>query len=209
MPKFKKGEYVIINEGVDEGNIGVIDEITFRENKFIPGANEARYRVCTINNPKGILLNESKLDIMYDDKLFEEAVSKSHLFCEMASVKWGFESIKLGVFEDEPGNIPHFHFYRGIAPEKGVPKNARSGGGCICIEKPNYFIHASHKDTMSIKEIKGLIEFLNSPHKSITNITNWEYIISLWNDNNPMRKQVPLNIPIPKYKNDMESVTEK
>lgn len=206
MSEFEKGENVMIIEGEEKGNIAVISDITFRSN--IHG--KTRYEVCTLDHPEGFLINEAKLDIILDSQipLLEAAAEQSHLFTEMAHVKGGFNSIKLGVFEDETGNIPHFHFYKGLKPEGGIPKNARTSGGCICFTTPNYFVHAKHDEKMDKKEIKGLIEFLNKKHESIIDITNWEYMITLWNDNNPLRKQIPINLKIPEYTHNMKSIRD-
>lgn len=206
MIKFSIGENVMIIGGEEEGNVAVISDITLRSN--LPGGT--RYKVCTLNYPEGFLINEAKLDMILDSQipLLEAAAEQSHLFTEMAHVKGGFNSIKLGVFEDETGDIPHFHFYKGLKPEGGIPKNARTSGGCICFMSPNYFLHAGHKETMDKKEMKGLIEFLNKDHESISGITNWIYMISLWNDNNPLRKQVPINTKIPAYTHNMESIKD-
>ena len=134
----------------------------------------------------------------------EEKLDNEYLV-EMATIKWGFMSIKLAVYENE-GSYPHFHFYKGLKPEGGIPKEYRNGGGCICLEEAKYFIHENHTETMEPKEIKGLIKFLKSPHKSFKNITNWEYIIDLWNTNNTDQKQLDLSISIPEYKSDMENI---
>ena len=209
MAKYKVGTYVTITSGSEKGNIGVIDEITQRG---IPKEGlEARYRVCTLNNPKGILLKESIVEELCECEipLLESAANESHLFCEMATVKGGFMSIRLSVFENE-GMIPHFHFYKGIAPNKGINKSKRSGGGCICFMEPKYFSHATHDETMTSKEIKGLIEFLKAPHEIIKEISNWKYMLTLWNSENDDKKyQIPMDTPIPEYKSDMENAIGK
>lgn len=203
MNKFNKGENVMIIEGEEKGNVAVVSDITLHSS--ISGGT--RYKVCTLNHPEGFLINEAKLEMILDSEipLLEAAAEQSHLFTEFAAVKGGFNSIKLGVFEGE-GQIPHFHFYKNRAPEKGIPKDARSGGGCICFETPNYFLHGSHKETMDRKEIKGLIDFLKKKHETLKSVTNWEYMVSLWNDNNPDQKQISMDIPIPEYKSNMRIV---
>ena len=146
---------------------------------------------------------------MSNTKLYSHGYDliNQHLF-EMATVKGGFMSIKLAIFGSE-GPIPHFHFYKGIAPEESIPNNGSRGGGCLCMDRPLYFNHGSHKETLSSKEIKGLIKFLQEPNKRFKSISNWVYLIGLWNDNNPTQTQLPMNIPIPDYKSDMGSVSTR
>lgn len=130
-------------------------------------------------------------------------------FLEMATIKWGFMSIKLAIYGDEGSGYPHFHFYKNLKPEEGVPASYRSGGGCLAIESTNYFVHGGHQEKLDSKEINGLITFLNEKNKTIDSITNWEYIIALWNDNNPEQKQLSMDLPIPDYRSDMDTVQEK
>lgn len=139
----------------------------------------------------------------YEDGVF---YSGDERFLEMATVKWGFDSIKLAVYGSE-GPIPHFHFYKGIAPEKSIPPNTK-GGGCICIEEAKYFVHSSHKATLNNKEAEHLIDFLRMQNKTFPELTNWQYILGLWNDSNSDQKQVSLDLKIPDYTGNMESIKE-
>ena len=148
------------------------------------------------------ILNE-EIELGEDNDYHGEVES----YYEMAQVKWGFMSIKLAVYGKE-GKYPHFHFYKGCAPEKGIPDEKLNGGGCLCIESANYFIHGTHTEKMSPKEIDGLIEFLRKKNRTFTSITNWEYIVGQWNDNNPDQKQLPVNIDIPDYRSDMNTTQE-
>ena len=61
---------------------------------------------------------------------------------------------------------------------------------------------------MNPKEIDGLIAFLRKKNRTFTSITNWEYIVGQWNDNNPDQKQLPVNIDIPDYRSDMNTIQE-
>lgn len=139
----------------------------------------------------------------------KEIINNSEPFLEMATVKWGFMSIKLAIYGSEGSGYPHFHFFKNLKPEGGIPESYRSGGGCLAIESANYFIHGGHREKLDSKEIKGLIKFLNEKNKTIKSVTNWEYIIALWNDNNPDMKQLPLDINIPNYKSNMDTVQDK
>lgn len=126
-------------------------------------------------------------------------------YLEMAQIKWGFMSIKLAIYGDE-GLIPHFHFYKGCAPEKGIPKDKINGGGCICITSPNYFSHGNHNEKLSSKEIEGLKEFLKKQNKLDPKKNNWEMILLSWGLENPDRDIVPLNLKMPNWTSDMETI---
>ena len=134
--EYEMNQFVRINE---TGEIGQIKEITYHSADY----GKTRYRVATLQNESGQLLLESKIsDLDPDNKSDWEEVDNichvSHTFCEMATLKWGFCIIKLAVFSDE-GMIPHFHFFKGIAPEKSIPKGKIHDGGCICLTSANYF----------------------------------------------------------------------
>lgn len=115
-------------------------------------------------------------------------------------------SIKLAIYGKEGTGYPHFHFFKGLKLDGGIPEEYRNGGGCLCIERPNYFVHEHHTDTLSSKEINGLIRFLKEKNKTFKSVTNWEYMIGQWNDNNPDQKQISMDIPIPEYKSNMRIV---
>lgn len=152
----------------------------------------------TESTESGDIMNENILDMEIDD--YES-------YFEIAQVKWGFMSIKLAIYGKE-GSYPHFHFYKECAPEKGIPEEKKASGGCLCIESANYFIHGTHTEKMNPKEIDGLIAFLRKKNRTFTSITNWEYIVGQWNDNNPDQKQLPVNIDIPDYRSDMNTIQE-
>jgi len=137
------------------------------------------------------------------DDAYDKPTHISYL--EMATVAGGFDSIKLAIWGRE-GNYPHFHFYRGLDPNEGIPSKGK-GGGCILFEEEKYFLHGSHKDSMDTREIRSLINFLNS--KNELGHTVWKYMIYLWNTNNPQVVQVDLNTPIPEYYHNMPNVVVK
>jgi len=129
--------------------------------------------------------------------------------CDCVTISGGFESIKLAVYDKEGTGYPHFHFYHGLKPEGGIPGSKKSGGGCICFKEAAYFTHSNHKDTMDNSEIKSLIKFLNSIYKKEFGITVWQYMITVWNDQNPNCTQLPLDLSIPKYYASMPTVQAK
>ena len=94
--------------------------------------------------------------------------------------------MKISVYGGE-GPIPHFHFYYDNPSE----------GGCIRLDKPEYFSHGRHTRTLSSSEKKEMISFLKSPHKSFGKygLTNWQVICIYWDDNNkdfPFDKDAPM-----------------
>ena len=142
------------------------------------------------------------------DEYVVDPTQKDHVdvaYLEMAAVGGGFMSIKLAVWGNE-GNYPHFHFYKGVKPNAGIP-NKGKGGGCILFKEAKYFLHGTHKDTMNRNEIEALIEFLKSTHE--IGITVWKYMIFLWNDNNPNSIQVDPDTEIPEYYSNMPNIKKK
>lgn len=205
--EYEVNQFIKIDE---TGEIGQIKEIIYHSAD--PG--KSRYRVATLKNESGELLLESKITQLYEeDKDDWEEVERmchtSHTFCEMATLKWGFCSIKLAVFSDE-GMIPHFHFFKGIAPEKAIPKDKINEGGCICFESANYFTHGGHKETLKRHECEELVKFLKLPCKNNKKLTNWEMLLSIWNlENDDPKKEILEDLPIPEYKHDMLTIQEE
>ena len=197
MDKFKENDRVVFLTEEHMGTVGTVKE------------KSSVYRIET-DNGDPIWVPESKLGFenIMNEPVDEISHDTNSCFIEMATVKGGFMSIKIAIYGSE-GKYPHFHFYKGIASKQGIPKEKRGGGGCICIDSANYFMHGSHTDTMDRKEIDGLIKFLKSPHKLLKEYTNWEYIISEWDQNNPDQKQLPIDLPIPDYKHNMGSIQER
>ena len=75
--------------------------------------------------------------------------------------------------------IPHFH----------IESNDGKFICCVCILKPNYFIHPGKEGTLNSKQCKELDEFLRSEYKGAPfikgKITIWQMICIEWNNNNP------------------------
>ena len=130
----------------------------------------------------------------------DEVIQEEVFIGEMAAIKGGFKNVKLAVWGSEGNGYPHFHFYRGVAPNAGIP-NKGQGGGCILFEKPNYFHHKTHTEYLTKRESKELVPFLKAKHE--TGGTNWQFILGTWNGANPGMKQFPMDTPIPNYKYDM------
>lgn len=128
---------------------------------------------------------------------------------EMAAIAGGFINIRLAIYGNE-GNYPHFHFYHNTPANQGI-KNQGYGGGCLMIKEPIYFIHGSHTETLGNDEIEPLLKFLNSKYVNPKiDMTNWQYLVHLWNENNPRTivNGERCNAPPPYVKN-MKSYREK
>ena len=119
------------------------------------------------------------------------------------------EETRIGEFDDENGNniiivvfsregsIPHLHFYRGKkVPPKGI------GGGCIKLKEPEFFKHGTHQDKLNPRDVKLLVEFLKQPYSKLPKITNWEFVVILWNANNHTWAMPP-DSKIPDYLNEL------
>lgn len=121
-----------------------------------------------------------------------------------------FEMSKVGEFKgkkynftifvntDDPGNTPHFHII-----DSSSYRNKKSGPWefhtCLEIRNPKYFHHKSirKEDRITNEFAEKLIKFLSSDKKA--NFTYWQYILTLWNDNNSKQIVDEDNTPIPDY----------
>ena len=109
---------------------------------------------------------------------------------EMARVGF-FDEYEIYIHTDDPGNIPHFHIWD--AETRGNKYHT-----CIRIDKPKYFHHTGKEDILNSRDKRDLIEFLNSKPRNKRYDTNWEYLVSMWNDNNS-KINVAEDIEMPDY----------
>ena len=109
---------------------------------------------------------------------------------EMARIGFTNDSYEVYVNTDDPGNIPHFHYRK---------KGSWEGHTCICLTKPEYFHHGDKQASLNKKQIKELINFLNSkPIRTSRYNSNWEYLLDAWNMNNS-NINIPEDYPMPDY----------
>jgi len=85
--------------------------------------------------------------------------------------------------------MKHFHFYRG---------KDRKAGGCIRLDKPEYFPHDGHTDTLGEDEVLDLVKFLQTVNPE-GGWTIWKTILFLWNTQN-LDCKIEMNAPIPPYR---------
>ena len=94
------------------------------------------------------------------------------------------------IWKNDGGWIPHFHIYNNQNPKKAT------FDACLKIETPEYFKHGHHTDVLNSKQMKLLLELLNSNFNDKN--TYWEMVINNWNLNNS-KQTVPFDLPMPDY----------
>lgn len=114
---------------------------------------------------------------------------------EMARVGFVGHKYEIYVRTNDKGNIPHFHMW-------DIETMGDKFHTCIKLTVPEYFHHEGKEGILSSKERRELVKFLESPRKkSRYPITNWEYLIDLWNDNNNSSMNVDPDQEMPDYNN--------
>lgn len=95
------------------------------------------------------------------------------------------ESPKFKVFVcGDEGEIPHMHIW-------DDDTDGRKIHTCICLNKIEYFHHTGKEGVLTPKQKKFLVDFLKDECKKNKRYkTNWEYALSMWNDNNTNKTQV-------------------
>lgn len=94
---------------------------------------------------------------------------------EMARVG-KIDKYEIWIRTDDPGKIPHMHIWD--FSTKGDKFHT-----CIRLDKPEYFHHTGKEGSLNSKLKRELNDFLNSTNTRF-NMTMWEYILKLWNENN-------------------------
>ena len=128
----------------------------------------------------------SELNSIYDYEKLRES-----MLLEMARVGFIDDEYEVYIHTDDPGNIPHFHIWD--AETRGQKFHT-----CIRIESPEYFHHTGKEDYLNSSMRKELVRFLKSKSKNKRFSSNWEYLVSMWNDNNS-KINVPEEITMPDY----------
>lgn len=129
------------------------------------------------------------------DKAFANA--KRNMLTEMARVGVMANKYDVIVYTDDMGYIPHVHVVD------------KSTGGhefncCVCLDKPEYFVHGSHVDKFNSKLKKDFNNFMHEPSKNPRFKNNYDYAVSMWNDNNSdayiqIREDENGNVIVPDY----------
>lgn len=110
---------------------------------------------------------------------------------EIARIGYTKDSYEVYVVTDDLGTIPHFHYRKGIYDRDLFHT-------CIKMENAEYFHHDGNEDVLSKEQQRELIEFLNSKPLKANYDTNWQFLISMWNVNNP-NTEIIGNQAMPNY----------
>lgn len=120
------------------------------------------------------------------------SLENEKLLLEMAQVGPLDNKLIIYIRSNDGGNIPHFH----IIDKKTLGKKFHT---CVEIKTNKYFHHTGKEDILNSKQRKNLNDFFKQKHKSAKlNLTNWEYCLILWNDNNS-NMNVPEDLEQPDY----------
>ncbi len=92
---------------------------------------------------------------------------------------------------DDIGDRPHFHI-------RDIPTKGKNFHTCIRLDKKSYFHHTRKTNIMNTPLRKKLMEFLLQQYRTL-DMTNWNRIVSSWNDNNP-DASIDEHISMPNYK---------
>ena len=122
---------------------------------------------------------------------FDNVLLREQVLLEMARIGFTDDGYEIYVHTDDPGNIPHFHYWD--RKTKGDSFHT-----CIKLTKPEYFHHTGKEGILNSKQRKELIKFLKEPSKVLDNLTNFETVIAMWNLNNSKNK-IPLDTSMPDY----------
>lgn len=116
---------------------------------------------------------------------------RESMLLEMARVGFIDDKYEVYIHTDDPGNIPHFHIW-------DTATRGNRFHTCIEITSPRYFNHTGKEDVLNSSMRKELMDFLRSKPKNKRYSSNWEYLVSMWNDNNS-KVEVDEDQPLPDY----------
>lgn len=120
-------------------------------------------------------------------------IEETDMLFEMASVGY-FNTFKKNGKPESPkfkvfvnggeGNEPHMHIW-------DDDTNGKQLHTCVCLTKIEYFHHNGKEDILTQDQKEQLVLFLKDECKKNKRYeTNWEYALSMWNDNNTDKTQV-------------------
>lgn len=139
--------------------------------------------------------NIKKFNEFMDDmnKNPSNVIEETDMLFEMASVGY-FNTFKKNGKPESPkfkvfvnggeGNEPHMHIW-------DDDTNGKQLHTCVCLTKIEYFHHSGKEDILTQDQKEQLVFFLKDECKKNKRYkTNWEYALSMWNDNNTDKTQV-------------------
>jgi hypothetical protein len=112
-------------------------------------------------------------------KRFAEFLNEQFLINEMARVGQ-IDELEICVYNREAGNVPHIHI-------RDYATMGKVFDCCVKLEAPEYFDHGCHTDTLTTKQKHQLNDFMNAKPRNGHFDNNYEYAVTLWNDNNSNR----------------------
>ena len=127
---------------------------------------------------KRFIISDPLNHTTYSEQMGIEGMSR------VGTVSMRGATYEIFVCTNDPGKIPHFHL-RDIDDWSKFHTYIR-------IDKAEYFHHGNKQDILNAKEKKQLNDFMQSiskkklrrPGAEPIEITNWEYVCILWDDNN-------------------------
>lgn len=190
MSKFKIGNKVIITGGSLEGKSGIIKEVRDIE---LHGNDiyERTYVVANEENPMGYHLREGILELDKTQTLFEKVMAgiTDEAFYEMAGRISGEAKIPndlkkpgliIAVGGNENRGEAHFHIFR-----NNVDLKEWKNGACLLFKDNRYFDHKPNNKILTKDELEAVVLKLKEKvSNSPVDMTNWQYLITLWNQNN-------------------------
>ena len=112
------------------------------------------------------------------------------LLVEMARIGYAGD-LEVYVMTDDPGYVPHMHLRDKMT--RGQQFHSR-----VCLTKAEYAPEEGKKDLLNTHQKKDLVHFLKQPHRKKGEMTNWQYLLTAWNDNNS-KVTVDEDQPMPDY----------
>ena len=126
-------------------------------------------------------------------KRFSEFLNeRGQLLLEMAKIG-EIDHFEVIIWTNDSGRIPHVHI---VSPEFDC---------CVRLDKPEYFKHGHHDDTLNSRQRKAFYEFMCSYVEDDELMTNYQFSVMSWNKNNSDTKiKIPRdengNVIIPDYR---------
>ena len=143
---------------------------------------------------KIIKLNEKDIIKITGDvinELLHKDLGDKEALYEMALIGPMSNILEVFVNTNDGGYIPHFHIWD--SSTRGSEFHT-----CIRYDCPEYFHHSGKEDTLNSREKKSLDAFFKEPSRNKRFSTNWEYALSMWNDNNSSMN-IPEDLKQPDY----------
>lgn len=105
-------------------------------------------------------------------KRFSEFLNeRGQLLLEMAKIG-EIDHFEVIIWTNDSGRIPHVHIVN------------LEFDCCVRLDKPDYFKHGHHTDTLNARQRKEFYEFMCSYVEDEELMTNYQFAVMSWNKNN-------------------------